>query len=128
MSVSYLPKGSSSVTYMACGQLSPYLKEDKLRNGYFVSNTGFVRPQGILLPSWVVREMQALVVIITSLNFTGRGILKCQGSNGPNSTEQSLDHNFGQTPNPLKMLSLQNVTSYSQTETDFSSKRFTIIT
>lgn len=55
----------------------------------------------------------------TLLDFTGRGILKCLGSNRPNSTEEYEDHNLGQSPGSLRMLSLNKVISYRPIKTDF---------
>lgn len=63
--------------------------------------------------------MQALVVMTTSLDFTGRGILKCLGSNRPSCIEESEDHNLGQSPSSLKTLSLNKDTSHRRVRTDF---------
>jgi len=55
----------------------------------------------------------------TSLDFTGRGILKCLGSNKPSSAEKFEDHNLGQRPNSLKTPSLSKDVSHRQVRTDF---------
>lgn len=63
--------------------------------------------------------MQALVVMTASLNFTGRSILKCLHSNRPSSTEEPEDHNLGQSPSSLKMLSVNEDISHRPVRTDF---------
>lgn len=63
--------------------------------------------------------MLALVVMTTSLDFAGRGILKCLGSNRPSSTEECEDHNLDQSPSSLKMLSLNKDISHRPVRTDF---------
>ena len=60
--------------------------------------------------------MQALVVMTTSLDFTGRGTLKCLGSNRPSATEEFEDHN--QSPNSLKTLFLNKDISHRPVRTD----------
>lgn len=56
------------------------------------------------------------MVMVTSLNFISRDILKCLGSKRPTSTEESKDHSLGQSS--LKMLSLKTNISHSPVRTD----------
>lgn len=58
------------------------------------------------------------MVMVTSLNFTGRDILKCLSSKRPTCTEESEDHNLGQSPSSLKILSLKNNISHSPVRAD----------
>lgn len=63
--------------------------------------------------------MQALVVMTTSLDFTGRSILKCLGSNRASATEESKDPNLGQSPSSLKTLLLNKNISHRPVRIDF---------
>lgn len=64
-------------------------------------------------------EISALVVVVTSLDFTDRGILKCVGRSRSNSPEEYEDHNFGQSSSSLKKLSLNSRISHRLVRTDF---------
>lgn len=59
------------------------------------------------------------MVMVISLDFTGKGILKCVGSSRSSSTEEYEDHNFGQSSSSLKKLSLSNNISHRPVRTDF---------
>lgn len=59
------------------------------------------------------------MVMTTSVDFTGRGILKSLGSNRPSPAEESEDHNLDQSPSSLKTLSLNRDGSHRQVRTDF---------
>lgn len=59
------------------------------------------------------------MVMVTSLDFTGKGLLKSVGSSRSISPEEYEDHNFGQSSSSLKKLSLNNNRSHRPVRTDF---------
>lgn len=59
------------------------------------------------------------MVMVNSLCFTGKGILKCAGSSRPSSPEEYEDQNFGHSSRSLKELSLNNNVTHRPVRTDF---------
>lgn len=59
------------------------------------------------------------MVVVTSLDFTDRSILKCVGRSRSNSPEEYEDHNVGQSSSSLKKLSLNSSISHRPVRTDF---------
>lgn len=59
------------------------------------------------------------MVMVTSLDFTGKGILKCVGSSRSSSPQEYKDQNFGHSSRSLKKLSLNNNVRHRPVRTDF---------
>lgn len=52
------------------------------------------------------------MVMVTSLHFTGKCILKCVGSSRSSCSEEYEEHNFGQSSSSLKKLFLNDNISH----------------